>query len=178
MQTKWSGPVETEPGEEPESARQELGELGLVHLARGHREFAMVDRAKPADMAIDRHIVWRIGKDHGGPVLLHQDTIGRYVESAAAMDPVATEEPGVTRPGYGRPGPDRQRHIVGIGFRRRRGPFDQEIDLGHVETGGLQAEIEIEFGQLAQLLAEQAVVPAGDLGQAVVGDHEGAPAPG
>jgi len=32
----------------------------------------------------------------------------------------------------------------------------------------------IELGQLAQLLAEQAVVPAGDLSQAVIGDHEGA----
>jgi hypothetical protein len=39
----------------------------------------------------------------------------------------------------GRPGPGCQGHIVGIGFRRRRGPFDQEIDLGHIETGGLQA---------------------------------------
>src|SRR6202521_5418376 len=55
-------PVETEPGEEPESARKELGELGLVHLARGLREFAMVDRTEPPDMAIDRHIVWRIGE--------------------------------------------------------------------------------------------------------------------
>src|SRR3984893_14761182 len=45
-------PVETEPGEEPESAGQELGELGLVHLARGHREFAVADRAEPSNMAI------------------------------------------------------------------------------------------------------------------------------
>ena len=76
--------VHTVPGEEPEGARQELGELVLVHLARGHREFAMVDRTKPADMAIDRHIVWRIGEDHGGPVRLHQDTVRRLVERAAA----------------------------------------------------------------------------------------------
>jgi hypothetical protein len=77
------------------------------------------------------------------------------------MNPVATEEPGVARPGYRRPGPDCQGHIVRIGFRRRRGPFNQEIDLGHIETGGLQAEIEIELGQLAQLLAEQAVAVIG-----------------
>ena len=154
-------PVAAVARKEAQDAGQESGVFGLVHLTRGHREFAMADRAEPADMAVDRHIVRRIGEDHGGPGLLHQDAIGRLVESAAAMNPVATEEPGVARPGYRRPGPDCQRHIVRIGFRRRRGPFDQEIDLGHIETGGLQAEIEIELGQLAQLLAEQAVAVIG-----------------
>jgi hypothetical protein len=72
------------------------------------------------------------------------------------------------------PGSDRHRHSVGIGFRHRGGPFDQEISLGHIKTGGFQTEIEIELGEFAQLLAEQPVVPAGDLGQAIVSDHEGA----
>jgi hypothetical protein len=36
--------VEAVPGEEAESAGEELGELGLIHLARGHCELAMVNR--------------------------------------------------------------------------------------------------------------------------------------
>src|SRR5260370_6755490 len=57
-------PLEAKPGEEPESARQKLGELRLVHLARGHREFAMVDRPEPPAMPLDRNVVWRIGEYH------------------------------------------------------------------------------------------------------------------
>ena len=64
--------------------------------------------------------------------------------------------------------------IIGILLRHGRGAFDQEIDFGHIEPGELQAEIEVQFGKLAQLLAQEPVVPGGDLGQAIVGDHKGA----
>jgi hypothetical protein len=47
-----------------------------------------MDGAEPADIAIDWHIVWRVGEDRCGAVLLHQGPIGRLVERAAAMDPV------------------------------------------------------------------------------------------
>jgi hypothetical protein len=104
----------------PEGAGEEGGELGLIHLARGHREFAVPDRPEPADMAVDRHVVWRVGEDHRGPGLAHEHAISLLVEGTAAMHPVRTEEPGVAGPGHRRPRGDRQRHIVGIGFRRSR----------------------------------------------------------
>ena len=42
---------------------QEAGELLPAHLARGEGEVAMVDGAETADMAVDRHVVGRVGED-------------------------------------------------------------------------------------------------------------------
>src|ERR1700730_3639949 len=167
-------PGEAEPGEVLESARQELGELRLVHLTRAHRELAMANSAEPTDMPLDWHVVRRVDKDHGGPVVLHQDQVRLLVERAAAIDAMAAEDPQVASPGDRGTGPDRGMHILGILIRYSARPFDQQVDLGHIETGKLQAEIEVQLREFAQLLAEEAVVPGGDLGQAIVGDHEGA----
>jgi hypothetical protein len=52
--------------------------------------------------------------------------------------------------------------------------YDAQIDLAHFKASHLDIEIEIEQRQLLQLFRQQRVVPAGVLGQPVVGDHEGA----
>src|SRR5262249_14190330 len=49
---------------------------------------------------------------------------------------------------------------------------DPQIDLGHLEAGDLDSEIEVDQRELLQLLREQPVIPDGDLGEPVVGDHE------
>ena len=51
---------------------------------------------------------------------------------------------------------------------------DAQIDLAHLKAGELEAEIEAEQREVLELLRQQLVVPGGDLGQPVVGDHEGA----
>src|SRR3984893_17316954 len=57
----------------------------LVHLPRGHREWAMVDRAEAAHMALDRHVERRVAEDHTSALLAHQGyEIGR-VEGIAAQ---------------------------------------------------------------------------------------------
>ena len=134
----------------------------------------MADRTEPADISVDRDVVRRVGEDHRGSSFSHQLTEGRLVESAAAMQPVRTEQPGITRPGDRWSGGQRHAGIVGIGLGWDRCSLDQQIDLGHLEAGDLQVEIRGEVGEFAQLLAEQPVVPTGDFGQAIVGDHEGA----
>ena len=103
-------PVEAVAGEEPERTAQERGELGLVHLAHGHRELAMADGAEPADVAVDRHIVGRVGEDHCSTIVLHQRAVGRLVESATAMDAMGTEEPGNRRAGSPPAQPAAARH--------------------------------------------------------------------
>ena len=90
------------------------------------------------------------------------------------MQAVRTEQPCIAGLRDGRPGDTRHTDIVGSGLRRGQCYLDRQVDLGHPETGDLQAEIEGELGKFAQLLAEQTVVPVGNFGQAVVGDHEGA----
>ena len=55
-----------------ETVAEKGGEFGAVHLARGHRERAMVDRAEAARVTIDRHIVGRVGEHHRGAFRAHQ----------------------------------------------------------------------------------------------------------
>jgi hypothetical protein len=47
---------------------------------------------------------------------------------------------------------------------------NRQIDLGQAEAGDRQIEIEVEFFQLQQILAEQTLVPVRVLRQPVVGD--------
>jgi len=51
--------------------------------------------AEPADMSLNRHIVWRIGEHHCCPLLAHQALQAGEVEHAAAADTVLAEGPEV-----------------------------------------------------------------------------------
>src|ERR1700738_1629931 len=83
----------TEGGQVPQSLTKKGGEFGLVHLTHGHRERAMVDRAEPAHIAVDFHVVRRVGKGRRGVFLAHQRREGQSIEGAAAQQPMVAEEP-------------------------------------------------------------------------------------
>jgi hypothetical protein len=122
-------------------------------------------------MAFDRHVVGWVGEDRGRAVLPHQHLVRILLDRAAAMDPVRPQLPEVTRPAYCRPRFRRGYLVIGISLRS--GALDPQIDLADLETGHLEAEVELELGELAQLLGEKPFVPGSDLGQPVVGDREG-----
>jgi hypothetical protein len=63
---------------------------------------------------------------------------------------------------------------VVVGFGRVLKRFDPQIDLGHLETGNFKAEVETGQRKVLELLREQPVIPGGNLGEPVVGDHESA----
>jgi hypothetical protein len=44
------------------SLAEKVGEFGAIHLARGHREGVVVDRAEAACVTVDRHVVGRVGE--------------------------------------------------------------------------------------------------------------------
>jgi hypothetical protein len=151
-------------------------EGGPAHLACSHRKGAMMDRSEPGCVTVDWHVVRRVGKDHRGLLLAHQDAEGREVEHVTAQHPVIVEQPQIAKPADRRPGRN-----LGHGIGRvivldrcvvQRG--DPQIDLAHLKTGKLEAEIQTLQGEVLELLGQQPVVPGGDLGQPVVGDHEGA----
>jgi hypothetical protein len=54
---------------------------------------AVVGRAEPACVTVDRHVVGRVGKHHGGAFVTDQDGTGCGIENVAAQDAVAIEEP-------------------------------------------------------------------------------------
>ena len=66
MQMKWIEPSTLWSARFRKAVRQEGGELGPRHLARGHGELAVLDLAGVPDMAVDRHVVGRIGEHHPG----------------------------------------------------------------------------------------------------------------
>ena len=53
----------------------------------------MMDRAETAGMAIDRHIVGRIGEHHRGMLIAEQRRKGLAIERAAAQDTMRPEDP-------------------------------------------------------------------------------------
>ena len=166
--------IDAEGREVAEPLAEKGGELGPVHLARGHREGAMVDRAKATCMTIDRHIVRRVGEHHHGAFLAHQRGESRGFEGRAAEQVMATEQPlisNVADLGAGRNiGYRIGRIVIVLGQALERS--DPQIDLADFEAGDLDAEIEPHQRELRELLGKQPVVPGRDLGQPIVGDHE------
>ena len=64
-----------------------------------------------------------------------------------------------------------------VGRIRRFGPpqpVDQNVDLGGLEAGDGQIEVEVKRGEALQLERQQLMVPAGVLGELVVGEDVGA----
>ena len=134
----------------------------------------MVDRAEPAHIAVDFHVVRRVGKGRRGVFLAHQRREGQSIEGAAAQQPMVAKEPEIAQLADRRPGRDFRcgigRVVTLLGHVIERG--DPQIDLGHLETDDLEAEIETAEREVLELLGQKPIVPRGDLGQPVVGDHE------
>ncbi len=85
--------VKAEFREVAASLAEKGGEFGPVHLARGHREWPVMDRAEAARVTVDPHVVGRVGDDRRGTFLAHQCGERRDIESAAAQQAIATEHP-------------------------------------------------------------------------------------
>ena len=127
-------------------------------------------------MALDRHVVRRVGEDHRSAFRAHQGYEVSGVKGIAAQHAMGTKEPQIPDLAEWRP---RRK----FGYRidwvvgRVRLVFegcDAQIDLAHLKAGELEAEIEAEQREVLELLSEQPVIPGGDFGEPVVGDHEGA----
>ena len=172
MQMKWIAPSTLTSARFAEARAQEGGELARRHLARGHGELAVLDPARAADVAVDLHVVGRIGEDHPRLLAVHQPTDDVGVERVAADQPVRPELPDIARPAARRPGLG-QPVVLGIAGLLRRQPLDQAVDLRDREAGHADVEAEIVGEERLQLFGEQVLVPAGVQRQLVVGEHVG-----
>jgi hypothetical protein len=134
---------------------QKVGELRRAHLARGHRKLSVTHRSEAARVAVDAHVIRRIGEHQIGLLPLHERGIGAWVEGVSAQHAVLAQQPQITRARYRRPLRYRGKVIRSV-FRlaRRSQAFDPEVDLAHLEAGRLQAEIQIQKRQLLQLLGQ------------------------
>ena len=88
-----NGAVNAEAHEIAESLAEKGGELGFVHLARGHREGAMMDGAEAAHVTFDPQVVGRVGEHHRGRFVAQQRSEGLGIECIPAQDAMGTEDP-------------------------------------------------------------------------------------
>src|SRR5205823_8575438 len=86
----WSSNQPSQTGD-PGVSRS-LPRSGFVQSA-SHRKRATMGRAEAAGMAIDRHVVGRIGEHHRGTFIAEQDRKRVTIESAAAQDAMPAEDP-------------------------------------------------------------------------------------
>ena len=86
-------------GRRSKTVAQECREFGFAHLAAAHGEVAMVDAAEAADMAVDLHVVGRVGEHELAPWRLQQGIVGRLVARIAAQQAVMSEQPQVAQVG-------------------------------------------------------------------------------
>ena len=55
---------------------QKRGKFGIRHLTRRHGELSVLDFAEAANVARDRNVVGRVGKDHLRSLVTEQSLIG------------------------------------------------------------------------------------------------------
>ncbi len=98
MHTKAIAPSRQTLRHRREAVGEEADERGLGHLARRHGELAVAHLARAADVAIDRHIVGRIGEDEVDPLAGEQPLVGGRIARVAAEQPVTAQPPDLAWP--------------------------------------------------------------------------------
>jgi hypothetical protein len=105
-------------------------------------------------VAVDRHVVGRIGKHHRRPLLAHQIPKDRDIDHIGAQHAMPAQQPQIAGLADCRPRRHVRQIVGGIGSRVRRivERGDPQIDLAHLETRDLEAEIEAEQREVLELL--------------------------
>jgi hypothetical protein len=112
----------------------------------------VADAPQAADVTVDGHVVGRVGEDHLRLAPIEQPPVVLGRRRIAAEDPVRAREPEVAAPRHGRFRlVDRWQGVgfifIGTGLQT----FDQKVDLGRVEAGHLDVEVEVQGRQVLQL---------------------------
>ena len=164
-----NGAIHAVGGKLLECGPQEGGKLRLAHLPGRHRELAVPDTAEPADVAVDPHIVGRVGEHHFGALAGHERLIDGAIECIAAQQAVCPKDPQVTSSRYRG---TRDRRIRDLVFRTRRlalrlgSVVQHDVDVGGGKTCELDLKAKIDEG--LKLDGEDLAIPSGLLGMPVV----------
>ena len=164
----------TDAGKVLEHGAEEASKAFLIHFSRRHGKLAMANLAKAADMAVDGHVIGRVGEDQLRLVLSQKGSIDIRIGGIAADQPVFSNLPDIANLCDGRSGIN-ERDVFFRNIRCIRLQFtDENIDLGGLEAGKGKIEVEIDREKFLQLDGEDLPIPAGKLRKAVVGDDIGA----
>src|SRR6185312_12871610 len=132
----------------------------------------MFDFSTPDDGG-DRPIIRRIGEHHYGVLAIHQSPEVRVGAGISAEQAMVTEQPKIASFGNGLAVHNRK--IVGWIMFRIRKVDRQSVDLGSLETGNGNIEIDLrqENSKLAEFLGKYLAIPACIGGDLVVREHQG-----
>jgi len=118
-----------------------------------------MDRAKPARVTLDRHVVRGVGKHHRGAFLAHQQSEGAGIDGVATQHAMPAKNPYITESADRSPRHDLGHDIGRVDLIRGRRVFergDPQIDLADLKAGILDVKIETKR-QVPQLLGVQAL---------------------
>ena len=117
------------------------------------------------------HVVRRIGEDHVHRLAAEQPLVALGHGGVAAQQAVAAQQPDVARARDRRLGHLGHRIVIGLALGVRLVARHQLGQRVGIEAGERQIEVVVLQGR--EFDAQHRVVPAGVLGDAVVGDHQG-----
>src|ERR1700730_4522 len=116
---------------------------------------AVLDRAKAADVAGNRHIVGRIGEHHLRSGVAEQLLIGLKLSGIAADQAMIADPPDVARTAYRRASCNLNNGVCSIIIvRGERKLANQQVDFRQIKARQRNVEIDFELGQVLQLDSE------------------------
>ena len=136
---------------------KEARKLAFAHFARGHGEFTVLDAAQARNVAINLHVIRRVGKNEFGLVVIHQQLVSRGIGGITADQDVLSKHPDITQTA------DRRSarllgHLVFRLLTFIPDTLEDDVDLGGLETR--QEHIEAQIDKALQLDCEELVIPS------------------
>src|SRR6202035_2133713 len=118
-------------------------------------------------MAVDLHIVRRVGEPGGRLGAIEEDVIGGRLQRRAAIEPVIAEQPEIAGPGDGEAREElkliREVRVVHSVLQ-----LDAKIDFRRLESDVFDGKVEDELGQLLQMNGQWGGVPGPSIRELVV----------
>jgi hypothetical protein len=93
------------------------------------------DASETTDMAVNRHIVGRVGKDHLGQFAVHESSNRQWIEGVSADESMWPKLPYISKPAARSAVIVRKPVFLGIAGFFEIKPIDECIDLGNREAG-------------------------------------------
>ena len=127
---------------------QEGFELRRRHLAAGHDEVIVLDRAEAGDIPSDRDVPGRIGEDHLRPLVAEQAPIAFRRQGVAAQKAVLVEEPEIVKLGDRRGDLVERRQVV---LFVASTPREGDVDLPHLKAAELKVDVNADLDNVSEL---------------------------
>src|SRR5579862_4258350 len=129
----------------------------------------MMDLALAAYMAVDLHVVGRVGENCAGLNVDHERYVAGVIESVPTVDLVISERPDVTLLRNSRASRELEVVVAITNIFLKR--LYTEIDLWSLKARRLDVEVQGEIRQFLELHGELWLVPSRSVRQLVVRKH-------